>query len=120
RLTKLETHQGFAAELAAAGTISLASSLGIPLSTTHTLSTAIVGVGVVHGGVRAVNWRVARDLLTAWVLTFPICGAISWAILQAVRHLPTAIQVGILVALVFMAVALTWRRPRLPRRRREA
>jgi PiT family inorganic phosphate transporter len=49
RLTKLETHQGFAAEMAAASTITLASKLGIPLSTTHTISTAIMGVGAVRG-----------------------------------------------------------------------
>ena len=46
-VTKLKTHQGFAAELAAAGTITLASSFGIPLSTTHTISTSIMGVGAV-------------------------------------------------------------------------
>lgn len=54
-VTKLRTHQGFAAEMAAASTIELASRFGIPLSTTHTISTAIVGVGIV-GGARAVQW----------------------------------------------------------------
>lgn len=79
KLTRLQTHQGFAAEVAAAGTITLASSLGIPLSTTHTISTAIVGVGAVRGA-HAVNWGVARQLVIAWILTFPICAAISWSV----------------------------------------
>lgn len=48
-ITRLETHQGFAAEVAAASTIELASALGIPLSTTHTISTAIMGVGATRG-----------------------------------------------------------------------
>ena len=84
RLTKLKTHQGFAAEMAAAGTITLASALGIPLSTTHTIATAIAGVGAVHGA-RAVRWRLARQLAMAWVLTFPICAAISWSIVMAIQ-----------------------------------
>jgi inorganic phosphate transporter, PiT family len=118
RLTKLETHQGFAAELAAAGTISAASALGVPLSTTHTLSTAIMGVGVAHGGVRAVNWRLARDLLVAWVLTFPVCGAISWLIVTVLRQLPELARVGLLVALVMLALTLLLG-SRLTRARRE-
>jgi PiT family inorganic phosphate transporter len=82
RLTKLETHQGFAAEVGAAGTITLASALGIPLSTTHTISTSIMGVGATHG-LRHVSWGVTRDLVIAWVLTFPICAAISWGVVKA-------------------------------------
>lgn len=84
RLTKLETHQGFAAELAAASTITLASRLGIPLSTTHTISTAIVGVGAVRG-VSAVRWGVTAQLVMAWVLTFPICALISFVVVKAAR-----------------------------------
>lgn len=86
RLTKLETHQGFAAEVGAASTISLASALGIPLSTTHTISTSIMGVGATHG-VRHVSWGVTRDLVVAWVLTFPICGAISWGVVSLAQLL---------------------------------
>jgi PiT family inorganic phosphate transporter len=84
RLTHLETHQGFAAEVGAAGTISVASVLGIPLSTTHTISTSIMGVGATQGS-RAVSWGVTRDLVVAWVLTFPICGAISWGAVKLVE-----------------------------------
>jgi len=82
-LTRLEPHQGFAAEIASAGTIIFASRLGIPLSTTHTISTAIMGVGAVHG-VRAVRWGVTRQLVIAWLLTFPICAAISWSVVKLI------------------------------------
>jgi PiT family inorganic phosphate transporter len=84
RITKLQTHQGFAAEMAAASTIELASRLGIPLSTTHTITSAIVGVGTARG-VRAVRWGVTVELITAWVLTFPICAIISWSSVKLIR-----------------------------------
>ncbi|MFN2385698.1 MAG: anion permease [Thermoanaerobaculia bacterium] len=84
RLTKLETHQGFAAEMAAASTITLASQLGIPLSTTHTINTAIVGVGAARG-LSAVRWGVTAQIVTAWILTFPICAIISWAVVKLAR-----------------------------------
>ena len=84
KVTKLETHQGFAAETAAATTIELATRLGIPLSTTHTISTAIMGVGATRG-VSAVRWGVTRELVTAWILTFPICAAISYAVVLLIR-----------------------------------
>jgi PiT family inorganic phosphate transporter len=86
RITKLETHQGFAAEMAAASTIELASRLGIPLSTTHTISTAIMGVGATRG-LSAVRWGVTRELVTAWILTFPICAGISWTVVKVMRVL---------------------------------
>jgi PiT family inorganic phosphate transporter len=86
RMTKLETHQGFAAESAAATTIELASRIGIPLSTTHTISTAIMGVGATRG-LSAVRWGITRELVTAWVLTFPICAGISYGCVKLIRAL---------------------------------
>jgi PiT family inorganic phosphate transporter len=77
RMTPLKTHEGFAAETAAATTIVLASHYGIPLSTTHTIGTSIMGVGSARG-IQAVRWRVAGEIVTAWIITFPICGAISF------------------------------------------
>lgn len=84
KLTKLETHQGFAAEVAAATTIEIATRFGIPLSTTHTITCAIVGVGATRGSA-AINWGVARNVLLAWVLTFPACGIISWGVVRLLR-----------------------------------
>ena len=77
RLTHLEPVHGFAAETSAAATIELATRLGIPLSTTHTISTAIMGVGATRR-ISAVRWGVTRDIVTAWLLTFPVCGFIAW------------------------------------------
>ena len=77
RLTKLEPVHGFAAETAAALTIELATRLGIPLSTTHTINTSIVGVGATRR-FSAVRWGVTLEIVAAWILTFPICGAIGW------------------------------------------
>ena len=85
KLTRLETHQGFAAEVAAGTVIEVATRFGIPLSTTHTITCAIVGVGATRGG-SAVNWGVTQRLVMAWFLTFPICGFISWVVVWTLRH----------------------------------
>jgi inorganic phosphate transporter, PiT family len=77
RLTKLQPVHGFAAETAAALTIELATRMGIPLSTTHTINTAIIGVGATRR-FSAVRWGVTFDIVAAWILTFPICGAVAW------------------------------------------
>ena len=79
KLTKLEPVHGFAAETGAALTIELATRLGIPLSTTHTINTAIMGVGATRR-FSAVRWGVSRNIILAWVLTFPVCGLIAWLV----------------------------------------
>ncbi len=79
QLTKLEPQHGFAAETAAATAIEIASRTGIPLSTTHTISTSIMGVGSVSR-LSAVRWTIAKNIVVAWVLTFPICGLISFVV----------------------------------------
>ncbi len=77
RMTHLEPWQGFSAETAASLTILTASRFGIPLSTTHTISTAIMGVGAAKR-LSAVRWGVSRDIIYAWLLTFPVCGTIAF------------------------------------------
>ncbi|MDO8750551.1 MAG: inorganic phosphate transporter [Dehalococcoidia bacterium] len=77
RLTKLEPYHGFAATTSAGFAIQLASWFGIPLSTTHTASTAIMGVGATRR-LSAVRWGVGRQIVITWILTFPACGAIAW------------------------------------------
>ena len=84
RLTKLEPIHGFAAETAAGLTIMTAGSFGIPLSTTHTISTTIMGVGSTRG-LSAVKWGVAGDMVLAWILTFPVCGLIAYVTTKLVR-----------------------------------
>lgn len=86
RMTKLDPVHGFAAETAAASAIELASRLGIPVSTTHTISTAIMGVGSTRR-LSAVRWGVGREIVTAWILTFPVCGALAWLAAKALRLL---------------------------------
>ncbi|MFH1231368.1 MAG: inorganic phosphate transporter [Planctomycetota bacterium] len=77
KMTKLEPVNGFAAETGAAATIEIASRLGIPLSTTHTINTAIMGVGATRR-LSAVRWGVSGQMVFAWILTFPCCGLIAY------------------------------------------
>jgi PiT family inorganic phosphate transporter len=83
KITKLNPISGFAAETAGALTIFSSSALGIPVSTTHVITGAIVGVGSVHGK-RAVRWGVAGNIVWAWLLTIPaaalMSGVVYWAI----------------------------------------
>ena len=83
RVTHLETYQGFAAETAAASTIAVSSHFGIPLSTTHAIGTAIMGVGATRR-LSAVRWGVAYNIVAAWILTFPICFGLGWLIALAI------------------------------------
>jgi PiT family inorganic phosphate transporter len=78
-MVKLEPHQGFSAETGAAIVIQFATMFGIPLSTTHTINSAILGAGSVKR-MSAVRWGVVRELVLAWILTFPVCGFISWLV----------------------------------------
>jgi len=73
----LEPHEGFAADVAASVFLFLSSVGGLPVSTTHTKTTAVMGVGAA-GRLRGVNWAVARDIALAWIFTFPGCGVIGW------------------------------------------
>ncbi len=76
-MVKLEKYQGFAADLAAAGCLLISSLGGLPVSTTHTKTTAIMGVGACRR-LSSVNWGVAREMVMTWVLTFPGCGLIGF------------------------------------------
>lgn len=76
-MVKLEKHQGFAADLSASLCLLFSSLTGLPVSTTHTKTTAIMGVGLAKRAT-AVDWRVVKDMLVAWVVTFPACGLIGY------------------------------------------
>ena len=84
RLTKLKPVHGFAAETAGAATLFMNTMLGIPVSTTHTITGAIVGVGTTRR-LSAVRWGVARRVVWAWVLTIPISGLTAAACILIVR-----------------------------------
>lgn len=76
-MVKIEKYQGFAADLSAAVCLFLASVFGIPVSTTHTKTTAIMGVGAARR-LSSVDWRIVKEMLLAWILTFPGCGLIAF------------------------------------------
>jgi len=79
RITALRPVHGFAAETSAAAVVEAASALGIPVSTTHCISSAIMGVGTAKR-LSAVRWGIARSIVLAWIMTFPICAAIGWLV----------------------------------------
>jgi len=76
KITRLQPFGGFCAETSGGLTILMASAWGIPVSTTHTITGAIVGVGTSHR-LTAVRWQVAGRIVWAWILTIPISGAIA-------------------------------------------
>ncbi len=76
-MVKLEKYQGFAADLAGASCLLLSSVTGIPVSTTHTKTVAIMGVGAAKR-ISNVNWGVVKEMVLTWVLTFPGCGLIGF------------------------------------------
>lgn len=77
RVVKLDPVHGFAAETTAASIIMGASAFGMPVSTTHVISSAIIGVGA-SDRFSAVRWGVAGNIVTAWVLTIPASGFVAW------------------------------------------
>lgn len=76
-MVKLEKYQGFAADMAGAACLLFSSLTGLPVSTTHTKTTAIMGVGAARR-LSAVNWGVVKEMVLTWVLTFPGCGIIGF------------------------------------------
>jgi len=88
RITKIRPPSGFCAELSGSITLFLATGLGIPVSTTHTITGSIVGVGSAQS-VSAVRWGLAGNILWAWILTIP-CSAfiagLAWWIARAALH----------------------------------
>src|SRR6185437_4965671 len=76
RITRLSPMQGFCAETAGAITLFFATNIGVPVSTTHTITGAVVGVGAARR-TSAVRWGVARRIVVAWVITMPMSGLIA-------------------------------------------
>jgi inorganic phosphate transporter, PiT family len=87
RITRLRPVQGFCAETAGALTLYLATSLGVPVSTTHTITGAIVGVGAARR-VSAVRWGIAGSIIVAWVITLPAAALIGAAFYALAAALP--------------------------------
>ena len=77
-MVKLEKYQGFSADLSSSLCLLVMTVLGIPVSTTHTKTSAIMGVGAVRR-LSAINFGVVKDMMLTWIFTFPGCGIISYA-----------------------------------------
>jgi PiT family inorganic phosphate transporter len=90
RMVQLQPVHGFAAETAAGTLIEIATRAGVPISTTHAISGAILGVGTLRG-VRNVRWAIVIEILIAWVLTIPVCFALGWLLMKAI------VLIGLLV-----------------------
>jgi inorganic phosphate transporter, PiT family len=114
RVAKLEPPQGFAAELSTAGILFATGKVGFPVSTTHTISGAVLGAGATRR-LSAVRWGVAGDILLAWVLTVP-CAAVVGGVMEALTRLPggTAIVFVLTIAIAGTAfVARSWQTRRV-------
>ncbi|HKB70191.1 MAG TPA: inorganic phosphate transporter [Thermoanaerobaculia bacterium] len=81
KMIHLKPYQGFAAETSASAVILTASHFGLPVSTTHVISSAIMGVGA-QKGVSAVRWGVARNILLAWTFTLPLTAGVAWLLMK--------------------------------------
>jgi len=86
RVTRLEPIQGFAANITAAAVIEAASSIGLPVSTTHTSTSSIMGVGAIRR-FSAVRWGVTRSIAVAWLVTYPFCLVLAWILSKALAVL---------------------------------
>jgi len=86
RLVQLRPIHGFAAETSAATVIEIASRIGLPLSTTHVISSTIMGVGA-SKRLSAVKWGIGGNIVLAWILTLPVCALLAWAICKGMHLL---------------------------------
>lgn len=85
KMVKLHPVHGFAAETASASMIGLASSLGIPVSTTHNISAAIMGVGTAKRS-NAIKWNIVQKMVWAWILTIPIAALLAYFLVQTSHY----------------------------------
>lgn len=77
KMSKLEVYQGASADISSAVCLLISSIIGVPVSTTHTKTTAIMGVGA-SKRLSNVNWLIVKDMILAWILTFPGCGLLGY------------------------------------------
>jgi inorganic phosphate transporter, PiT family len=81
KMVRLHPIQGFAAETSSATILTIAAHFGMPVSTTHSISTAIMGVGFAKSS-RALRWPVIERIIWAWLLTFPAAGGLAYGLLR--------------------------------------
>jgi len=85
KMVKLHPINGFAAETSSASILAIAAHFGMPVSTTHSISTAIMGVGFAKNP-RALKWTVIERIVWAWILTIPAAGGIAWVMVRVLKN----------------------------------
>lgn len=103
KITKLKPVSGFCSDTASATTLALATFLGIPVSTTHTVTGAIIGVGSVNG-FSAVRWGVAKNIVWAWVLTIPAAGCVAATVWSIAQFLISDTTQGVIATLINLII----------------
>ncbi len=78
-MVKLETYQGASADISSSACLLVCTLLGIPVSTTQVKTTAIMGVGASRS-LKKVNWKIVKNMILTWIITFPACGALGYII----------------------------------------
>ena len=114
RITKLNQHQGFSASLGGSTMLFAASYLGIPVSTTHTITGCVIGAGAARRA-SAVRWGIARNVMVAWIITIPASATVAALFyLIAEGYVGRALATAAVIALVGFA-AFAWRELKLQR-----
>jgi PiT family inorganic phosphate transporter len=118
RIAKLDPPRGFAAETTAGSLLWLTAHFGFPVSTTHTVSSAVLGAGASGSRLRAVRWGVAGNIIVAWLITIPCAGLVGAAV-QLLTRLPGGVFFSLAVAVIAAILALMARSRHLAAGRRE-
>lgn len=100
KITKLKPVSGFCSDTASAITLATATLLGIPVSTTHTVTGAIIGVGSLNG-FSAVRWGVAKNIVWAWILTIPASGCVAAIIWGITQFIASDVNIAMYTNMVF-------------------
>ena len=85
-MVKLKKYQGFSADLSGALSLFISTITGLPVSTTHTKTTAILGVGAAYK-ISSVDWKIAKEMLLTWLFTFPGCGFLGYLFTELFLYL---------------------------------
>lgn len=112
RITKLDPPRGFAAETTGAGVLWLTQHYGFPVSTTHTISSSILGAGAAGSRLSAVRWGVAGNIVVAWLITIPCAGLVGAGV-ELLTRLPGGAFFALGVAAIAAALALVARQKHL-------
>jgi len=102
KITKLKPVSGFCSDTASALTIAFATLLGVPVSTTHTITGAIIGVGSLNG-FSAVRWGVAKNIVWAWILTIPAAGIVAATVWSIIQVMTSDLTLAMLIRSIFAA-----------------